>query len=894
MKRSKFLKCININGKEYYIIDINAIEQKGITEVKKLPFSIKILAENLLRKLDDGVVQQEDLINMAKWKNSSDKSIEIPFYPARVLMQDFTGVPALVDLAAMRSAIKRFELDPQKINPVIPVELIIDHSIQVDYYGTSDSLKKNLAMEYMRNRERYTFLKWAQKNFKNLKVIPTNSGICHQINLEYLGRVVITKEEDGKTFAYPDTLVGTDSHSTMINGIGILGWGVGGIEAEAVMLGLPYYMPIPEVIGVKMVGELKEGISSTDLALTITEMLRKHNVVEKFVEYFGPGIKNLTAPDRATVANMAPEYGATTGFFPTDENTLEYLRLTNREDIANIVEKYTKAAGLFYTGNNDPEYTQVLEIDLSLIESSVAGPSRPQDRIPLKDLKNKAASIFKSGTKRVFNVNINGNNAELKDRSIVIAAITSCTNTSNPYLMVGAGLLAKNIVKKGLKSQPHIKTSFTPGSKIVKEYLKISKLLPYLEALGFHIGGFGCATCIGNSGPLHPEVERVISENNLNTFSVLSGNRNFEARIHPIIKHNFLMSPMLVLVFAVAGRINIDFANEPVGIDPNAEPVYLKDIWPTNKQIKNIIHKYTNKEYFKKVYNKILKEDEFWRSLKIADSVTYPWDKYSTYIQEPPYFKDFKLEITRPNDIENARVLLLLEDSVTTDHISPAGMITKNSPAGEYLIKKDIIQEDFNSYGSRRGNHEVMIRGTFANTKIKNMLIAPKEGGITVKFPDKKQLPIYDAAIQYQNEDTPLIILGGKEYGAGSSRDWAAKGTKLIGIKAIIANSYERIHRGNLLGMGVLPLEFKEGEDWKSLGLNGSETFFIKGIHNIKPKKVFKVKAVNENGKDINFEVISRLDTEIEVRYFENGGILPYILRKIIQTDKQPVFEQLR
>ncbi len=732
------------------------------------------------------------------------------------------------------------------------------------------------------------------------------------MNLEYLGRVVITEEKEGKLFAYPDTVVGTDSHTTMINGLGVMGWGVGGIEAEAVMLGQPYFMSIPEVIGVKLVGEPKQGINATDIVLTITEMLRKHKVVEKFVEYFGPGMKKLTLTDRATIANMSPEYGATMGFFPVDEMTIEYLKMTNRADQAEIVDAYTKELSLFYTGKEEPEYTKVIEFDLSIVETSLAGPARPQDRILLKDIKKRFDDLMgcehkrdvaipnistfhdESGTttsreavcepsdKRTFPVKLT-EDVHIGDGSIVIAAITSCTNTSNPFVLLGAGLVAKKAVEKGLRVPRYVKTSLAPGSKVVSDYLNDAGLTPYLEALGFHLAGFGCTTCIGNSGSLHPEIESVISKNSLIVASVLSGNRNFEARIHQSIKGNYLASPLLVVAFAIAGRVDIDLTTTPLGIDPNGEPVFLKDILPTAEEINDLIHKHVKSEYYKAEYEKIFEGDEFWQSLNVKESMTYQWDKDSTYIKNPPYFEGLSLELAKPGDLKDARALLMLGDSVTTDHISPAGAISAKYPAGKYLIENKVTPSDFNSYGARRGNHEVMMRGTFGNIRIKNKLVAPKEGSFTLKFPDKKEVFIYDAAMEYKDEKIPLVVLGGKEYGTGSSRDWAAKGTNLLGIKAVIAVSYERIHRSNLVGMGVLPLMFKPGESWESLGLEGSELFSIKGIADIKPRKVLNVRAVKQDGKEILFDVTARLDTDIDVEYFENGGIMPYVLRRLMR-----------
>ncbi|MBW2607860.1 MAG: aconitate hydratase AcnA [Deltaproteobacteria bacterium] len=916
MDKQEFVKQINVKGKTYDFADITLLEQKGVADIKRLPFSIKILVENLLRKLDGHVVKKKDLIKIANWQKLYEEPVEIPYHPARVLMQDFTGVPAVVDLAAMRDALKDLGGDPMKINPVVPVDLVIDHSVQVDYFGTVDSLKKNVAREYERNRERYELLKWAQKSFDNFRIVPPNSGICHQVNLEYLGHVVITEEINGKTIAYPDTLVGTDSHTTMIDGIGVMGWGVGGIEAEAVMLGQPYYMQIPQVIGVKMVGELQKGVTATDLVLVITELLRKYNVVEKFVEYFGPGMKNLDVFARATIANMTPEYGATLGFFPVDEKTIEYLKLTNRKKQADLVDVYTKSQGLFYTGEEEPEYTEVVEIDLSIVEPSLAGPARPQDRIRLQELKARVAIILgrkdeekaesicdpavqdestsladqaqgrKSVKPRTHEVDLDGSKAYIGDGSIVVAAITSCTNTSNPYVMIGAGLLAQKAVERGLRVPKYVKTSLTPGSKVVIRYLTDAGLMPYFETLGFNLAAFGCATCIGNSGPLHPEIEKSIVAKGLTVAAVLSGNRNFEARIHQHIKANFLASPMLVVALALTGRIDVDLTSEQVGFDTSGKPVYLKDIWPSNDEIESLVKKHVKNEFYEQEYSKIFSGDDFWQSLKIAESTTFKWDENSIYIKKPPYFENFSIELFKPSDIKNAGVLLLLGDSVTTDHISPAGAIPPDYPAGRYLIKADVAQAEFNSYGSRRGNHEVMMRGTFGNIRLKNKLVSPKEGSFTLKFPDKKEVFIYDAAMEYINEARPLVVLGGKEYGTGSSRDWAAKGTALLGVKAVIAESFERIHRSNLVGMGVLPLVFKKNENLENLELTGFETFFISEIENMHPRKVLPVKAVRNDRSEVNFEVIARLDTDVDVDYFINGGILQYVLQKILAENQ--------
>ena len=881
MNPKEFIKQIDVNGREYNISDITLLEKKGVADIQRLPFSIRILVENLLRKLDGRTVKEKDVENIACWRRQYDQPVEIPFHPARVLMQDFTGVPAVVDLAAMRDAVKDLGEDPMKINPLVPVDLIVDHSVQVDYYGTMDSLEKNVAKEYERNQERYALLKWAQKSFNNFRVVPPNSGICHQVNLEYIGQVVMTRNLNGVRWAFPDTLVGTDSHTTMIDGIGVVGWGVGGIEAEAVMLGQPYYMSIPQVVGVRLTGELKKGVTATDLVLVITELLRKHNVVEKFVEYFGPGMKNLTVPDRATISNMTPEYGATIGFFPVDEKTIEYLKLTHRESRADLVEAFTRSLGLFYTGNEVPEYTHVLEVDLSSITPCVAGPARPQDRIDLRSLKEKIKGL-RSIDGKMCSVNLDGKTVSIGNGSVVVAAITSCTNTSNPFVLMGAGLLAKNAVKKGLKVPPFVKTSLAPGSKVVIRYLKDAGLMPYLEELGFCLAAFGCTTCIGNSGPLDPEIEKAIAENDLSVASVLSGNRNFEARIHQSIKANFLASPMLVVAFAIAGRIDIDLTSEPLGYDTNGAPVYLADIWADDDEIRNLIKMHVKNDFFREEYSKIFDGDRFWNSLNVPESKTFHWNPKSTYIKKPPFFENFGPEPIKTSDVTDAYALLLLGDSVTTDHISPAGAIPVEYPAGKYLIGENIMPDAFNSYGSRRGNHEVMMRGTFGNIRIKNKLVAPKEGSFTITFPDKSEMFVYDAAMKYLLEYRPLIVLGGREYGTGSSRDWAAKGTALLGVKAVIASSFERIHRSNLVGMGVLPLVFKKGETIDTHGLTGSETYFISGIENMHPRKTLSVKAIKEDNQEVSFDVVTRLDTEVEVDYFLNGGILQYVLRKIL------------
>jgi aconitate hydratase len=912
MDNKEFMRRVVVAGTTYTIFDINLLERKGIAQISKLPYSIKILVENLLRGLDGKVVRDFDLMNIARWKKTYDMPTEVPYHPSRVLMQDFTGVPAVVDLAAMRDAMLAMGGDPGRINPMVPVDLVVDHSVQVDYFGTVKAMDENVAREYERNRERYGLLKWAQKSFDNFRVVPPRSGICHQVNLEYLARILLTKTIGSETFAYPDTLVGTDSHTTMINGIGVMAWGVGGIEAEAVMLGQPYYMAIPEVIGVRMTGELKAGVTATDLVLHVTRMLREYKVVEKFVEFFGPGMKRLTVPDRATVANMAPEYGATMGFFPVDEKTVDYLRMTGRGGAAAIVDVCSRELGLFYTGDTEAQYTDVIELDLGAVEPAVAGPARPQDWIELRRVKESFAQVLGCGyeadanvvdlstfmnesgcetrrarrcepvSRRTFDVTVNGRQAGIGDGSIVIAAVTSCTNTSNPHVMLGAALVARNAVRRGLTVPHHVKTSLAPGSRVVTDYLEASGLMPYLEALGFHAVGLGCTTCIGNSGPLDPEIERVIEENNLNVAAVLSGNRNFEARIHQRIKSNFLASPMLVVAFGLAGRIDVDFSKEPVGIDPNGEPVYLDEIWPADEEIRALVDAHVKQDLFQREYSRIFEGDQFWRDLDVEESTTFSWDEASTYVRKPPYFTDFSREPARPKEISGARALLFLGDSVTTDHISPAGAIPREYPAGRYLISRSVEPGSFNSYGSRRGNHEVMMRGTFGNIRLKNRLVGNKEGSYTKKFPEDAEMHVYDAAMAYGEESVPLIVLGGLEYGTGSSRDWAAKGPRLLGVRAVIARSYERIHRSNLVGMGVLPLIFVEGESCESLGLDGSETFSIHGIHDMEPRKTLRVMAVKLDGSDVEFHVTARLDTDVDVAYFEHGGILPYVLRRIM------------
>ncbi len=904
-------KTLNINGESYTICNISILEQKGVADIQRLPFSIRILLENLLRNLDGDIVKEQDVVNVLNWGlHAPNEPVMIPFHPARVLMQDFTGVPAVVDLASMRDAVMESGGEPEKINPLVPVDLVVDHSVQVDFHGTENAASLNVDLEYKRNMERYSLLKWAQKSFDNFRVVPPGSGICHQVNLEYLAEVVTSRADDSAKIAFPDTLVGTDSHTTMINGLGVLGWGVGGIEAEAVMLGQPYFMTLPDVIGVRLTGKPSLSVTATDIVLHITHILRKEKVVEKFVEFTGSGMKALSLTDRATIANMSPEYGATMGFFPVDENTINYLAMTGREHLTQIVETYCKESSLFCTGDESIEFTRVVEIDLSEIRPSVAGPYRPQDRIYLTAVKDSFVKEFKSGVNPVVNLSTNSslNDSIVNDKhlltkkevsitngSVVIAAITSCTNTSNPSVMIGAGLAAKKAVELGLEVPCFVKTSLSPGSKVVVDYLKAAGLMTYLEKLGFHTAGFGCMTCIGNSGPLCPGVEEAIKAHDLKVASVLSGNRNFEARVHQSTKANYLMSPILVVIYALAGRIDIDFDKEPIGYsrkldnassssccsNDSVKPVFLKDIFPSDSEIATLVSEHVKQQYFTDQYSTIFKGDKLWLNLDVAQSKTFQWEDKSLYIRRPPFFEGFKPEPSLPGDIKNARPLLVLGDSITTDHISPAGTIPKDYPAGKYLESNGVKREDFNSYGSRRGNHEVMMRGTFGNIRIKNRL-ADKQGSFTLKMPENNITSVFDAAMAYAKESTPLIILGGKEYGTGSSRDWAAKGTNLLGVKAVIAQSFERIHRSNLVGMGVLPLIFAGNQSYESLGLTGSETFTIEGIADMEPGCTLKVKAMKDSGEVSEFDVISRLDNHVDLSYYRNGGILPYVLRQII------------
>jgi len=885
-------KGLAVGNQSYDIFRLDLLEKAGFKNISQFPVSLKVLLENLLRQQDNHHVNKGDIEALANWNPKSKPNKEIAFMPARVLMQDLTGVPAVVDLAAMREAMKRLGGDPKKINPLAPVDLVIDHSVQVDFFGSADAFEKNSKIEFERNVERYAFLRWGQKAFDNFRVIPPDVGICHQVNLEYLAPVIFRAKVDGRTLAYPDTVVGTDSHTPMINGLGVVGWGVGGIEAEAALLGQPIIMLIPEVIGFKLHGRLPAGATATDLVLTVVQMLRKKGVVEKFVEFYGSGLSSLSLADRATIGNMGPEYGATIGYFPIDDETLRYLRLTGRDpDLISLVETYAKEQGMFRTdASPDPMFTDTLELDLGSVVPSLAGPRRPQDRVPLTESKKAFAealpSLMKSGDSgRKVAVQMNGNRFDLKHGSVVITAITSCTNTSNPSVLIGAGLLAKKAGEKGLTRKPWVKTSLAPGSRVVTEYLKDSGLLPHLEKLGFHVVGYGCTTCIGNSGPLPEPVQNAIQEGDLVAAAVLSGNRNFEGRIHANVRANYLASPPLVVAYALAGSMDVDLYIDPLGHDPQGKPVYLKDIWPSPEEVQQVMNQSVRQEMFKKEYSQATEGDQQWKRMPVPEGELFKWDMQSTYVREAPYFDGMSKTPPPPKEISGARVLALLGDSVTTDHISPAGSIEKNGPAARYLTGNDVLPKDYNQYGARRGNHEVMMRGTFANIRLKNMLAPGTEGGVTVHLPDKKQMSIYDAAMQYQKEGRPLIVIAGKEYGSGSSRDWAAKGPRLLGIKAVIAESYERIHRSNLIGMGIVPLQFKPGENLKTHGLTGTETFDVVGITgDLKLRQDLTVRAKSDDGKLKEFAVTCRIDTPAELDYYRHGGILEYVLRQLLQN----------
>ncbi|MBX6328032.1 MAG: aconitate hydratase AcnA [Pseudolabrys sp.] len=889
-------KTLKVGGRTYAYFSLPTAERNGLKGISRLPFSMKVLLENLLRNEDGRSVSKDDIKAVAEWLKNKTSDREIAFRPARVLMQDFTGVPAVVDLAAMRDAMKSLGGDPKKINPQVPVDLVIDHSVAVTYFGNNQAFKKNVEEEYRQNQERYKFLKWAQRSFDNFSVVPPGTGICHQVNLEYLSRVVWSKQDrvkvDGREatleVAFPDTLVGTDSHTTMVNGLSVLGWGVGGIEAEAAMLGQPLSMVLPEVIGFKLTGRMKEGVTATDLVLTVTEMLRKRGVVGKFVEFFGPGLTHLSIADRATLGNMSPEYGATCGFSPIDDDTIRYLKDTGRPpELISLVAAYAKAQGMYRVKNTpDPIFTDVLKLDLSTVEPSLAGPKRPQDRVPLKAVKAGFAAAmdkeFNKAGEMNKRVRVNGKNYDLGHGDVVIAAITSCTNTSNPNVMIGAGLLARKAVAKRLSTKPWVKTSLAPGSQVVAEYLDKSGLQKDLDKLGFNLVGFGCTTCIGNSGPLPAEISKAINDNDLIAAAVLSGNRNFEGRVNADVRANYLASPPLVVAYAIAGSMTVDMTKEPLGVDAGGKKVFLKDIWPSNKEIADFVSKSITRQMFAKKYANVFKGEVNWRKISVKGGVTYDWDKKSTYVQNPPYFVGMGRHPRPLEDIVDARILGLFLDSITTDHISPAGSIKIDSPAGKYLIEHKVKPADFNQYGTRRGNHEVMMRGTFANIRIKNQMVPGVEGGVTVHYPSKQRMSIYDAAMRYKAENVPLVVFAGKEYGTGSSRDWAAKGTALLGVRAVIAQSFERIHRSNLVGMGVMPLVFEEGMSWQALGLKGDETVTIRGLHGeLKPRQRLIADIVFGNGTLKRVPLVCRIDTLDEIEYFKNGGILQYVLRQL-------------
>jgi len=888
---------LSVGKKKYVYFRLDALEKAGLTQLSKLPYSIRIVLEAALRQCNDREITQADVKNIAAWTPKGARP-GIPFLPGRVVMQDFTGVPAVVDLAAMRAAVARLGGDPKKINPLVPVDLVIDHSVQVDFFATAEALNRNTEVEFQRNRERYEFLKWGQKAFSNFRVVPPMTGIVHQVNLEYLADAVMTKEENGETIAFPDTLVGTDSHTTMINGLGVVGWGVGGIEAEAVMLGQPMDMLLPDVIGFKLYGKLKEGVTATDLVLTVTQMLRKKGVVDKFVEFFGEGLNNMSLTDRATIANMAPEYGATMGYFPVDEETLRYMRLTGRsEEVVARTEAYMRAQGLFLDANSpEPEFTDTLELDLGTVVPSLAGPKRPQDRVALTDMqdtfrkaltapvKDRGYELSGDALNREATFGTNGGSQKMKHGAVVIAAITSCTNTSNPSVLVAAGLVAKKAVEKGLNVKPYVKTSLAPGSRVVTEYLKKAGLIDPLSKLGFNVIAYGCTTCIGNSGPLPGEVAKAVTGSDLVASAVISGNRNFEGRVHPLVKANFLASPPLVVAYALAGTVDIDLNNESLGTDSDGKEVFLKDLWPTQKEVAEAVAQSVTAEMFMEKYSDVFSGSSEWQNISIKEGDLFEWSEESTYIHHPPYFQTLSLDVPTIQPIKNARVLGAFADSITTDHISPAGNIAADSPAGKFLQERGVQPKDFNQYGTRRGNDLVMARGTFANIRLKNIMVAPKEGNWTKHQPSGEVMSIFDAAMKYQSEGVGSIVLAGKEYGTGSSRDWAAKGPMLQGVKAVIAESFERIHRSNLVGMGVLPLRFAEGQNAESLGLDGSETFDIEGLtDSTQSKAELTVKAKKADGKVIEFKATALLNTDVEVNYYRNGGILHTVLRNLVK-----------
>ncbi|HXY00378.1 MAG TPA: aconitate hydratase AcnA [Candidatus Limnocylindrales bacterium] len=875
---------LSVGAQSFDIHRLEKLEKQGLGALGRLPFSLRILLENLLRCEDGRFVRAEDIRALANWKPGAPQK-ETSFMPARVLLQDFTGVPAVVDLATMREAVKKLGGNPKRINPLFPAELVIDHSVQVDSFGNVNAFGMNAELEFQRNIERYEFLRWGQNAFRNFKVVPPDTGICHQVNIEYLARVVCPMPNGNRFEAYPDSLVGTDSHTTMVNSLGVFGWGVGGIEAEAAMLGQPLSMLIPEVVGFKLHGRLREGATATDLVLTVTEMLRKKGVVGKFVEFYGSGLSSLSVPDRATIANMAPEYGATMGFFPVDNETLAYLNFTARshEQVA-LVEAYCKEQMLFRSdATPDPQFSDKLELDLGTVEATVAGPKRPQDRVALKNAKSSFTKVVEGAPAKEVTVKNNGDAFPLSSGAVVIAAITSCTNTSNPSLMLGAGLLAKKAVERGLQVKPWVKTSLAPGSKVVTDYLQQSGLMSYLEKLKFHLVGYGCTTCIGNSGPLPEPIGAAIKENNMVAVAVLSGNRNFEGRVHPLVRANYLASPPLVVAYALAGRMDMDLTSEPLGTDAAGKPVYLREIWPTPQEVESTVRAAVSTEQYRKEYSEVFDGDARWKAMQVPEGDLYKWDDASTYIKLPPYFENMPRTPGPLTEIRGARVLAVLGDSVTTDHISPAGSIAVESPAGKYLIARGVKPHEFNSYGARRGNHEVMMRGTFANIRLRNQLAPGTEGSWTLHLPVGEKMFIYDAAVKYREEGVPLLVIAGKEYGSGSSRDWAAKGTRLLGVRAVLAESYERIHRSNLVGMGVLPLEFKAGENRESLGLTGHEIYEIEGVATLSPRKEATVQAKSPDGKVKAFKALIRVDTPEEVSYYKHGGILQYVLRQMLE-----------
>ena len=883
-------RTLKVGDAEYTYFNLIEAEKNGLTGVSQLPYSMKVLLENLLRNEDGRSVTKDAIKAVAGWlADKGTAGVEIAYRPARVLMQDFTGVPAVVDLAAMRDGIKALGGDPEKINPLVPVDLVIDHSVIVDEFGTPMAFARNVELEYERNEERYKFLKWGQQAFRNFRVVPPGTGICHQVNLEYLGQVVWTNAEDGETVAYPDTCVGTDSHTTMINGLGVLGWGVGGIEAEAAMLGQPVSMLLPEVIGFRLTGRLKEGVTATDLVLTVTQMLRKKGVVGKFVEFFGPGLSNMTLADRATIGNMAPEYGATCGFFPVDSETVRYLTMSGRSEtrIA-LVEEYSKAQGMWRTTDSaDPVFTDLLELELGEVVPSMAGPKRPEGRVPLEGIAAGFADAMEKEYKKTVDVGrryaVEGESFDIGHGDVVIAAITSCTNTSNPSVLIGAGLLARNANLRGLKQKPWVKTSLAPGSQVVAEYLEKSGLQKELDQIGFNLVGFGCTTCIGNSGPLAAPISKTINDKGLIAAAVLSGNRNFEGRVSPDVQANYLASPPLVVAHALAGTVTKDLTTEPIGEDRDGKPVYLREIWPTTAEINEFIEQNVTRELFARKYADVFKGDENWQRVQAPEGQTYAWDNDSTYVQNPPYFEGMKKTFGKVGDIKKARILGLFGDKITTDHISPAGSIKAASPAGKYLTDHGVGVADFNQYGTRRGNHEVMMRGTFANIRIRNHMLGEngREGGYTIHYPSKEEVSIYDAAMEYRKDGVPLVIFAGVEYGNGSSRDWAAKGTNLLGVRAVIAQSFERIHRSNLVGMGIIPFTFEEGASWATLGLKGDETVEIDGVEDIKPRQTMTAKVTFADGTVKNVPILCRIDTLDELDYFKNGGILQYVLRDL-------------